>query len=208
MPLAPTPGEIWTVASSIENTSGTVIEHSRVPVLVLVLRQAGRLLEVAPVSFETHLAGPLDAPLSNVFGRPAMAETWLRMPVTPRALQSRALVLPSQELRRIESEVRNSSMDGGSAFTEDDPRRSYRQDERLRVIFAMAGTGEEIELPEEADSDPELSTAMDKARRLKRGERRPTWRPQPEGSSLPPGYAPGPSGSMRSLTPPKEPISR
>jgi len=205
----PKPGEVWTLSSSIEDRSGAVIEHSRVPVLVVVLRRVAELFEVAPLSFEVDLRGSFDAQLTSVFGRPAIAETWLRMPITRRALQSRALVLSAEDLTGVMNQLTRAATEDAPTLPEDDPRRSYRQEERLRVIFAMAGTGEEIELPDEAEPDTKLDHAREKALRVKRGETRPQWRPQPaDGAGYPGAFHPAPAPVGPSNTPPREPVSR
>lgn len=195
--MAPIPGELWAISSTIKDGTGSLIEHSRVPVLVVIARQVSQLFEVIPVSFESDLVGPFDVAIGQVFGRDAIAETWLRMPVSARALQESAGRLDAEAFRRIQAELRRAASSSTPALPEDDPRRSYRQEERLRVIFAMAGTGEEIELPDEADTDTELNDLTEKALRLKRG----AWRTADADGADIPGFTPASPGPVASDTP-------
>jgi hypothetical protein len=198
----PAPGEVWTVSPAIEGADGRVLEHSKVPLMVVVLQRTAGVFEVAPVSFETAYAAAFDVSIPALLERPALVEAWLRMPVSRRALQKPAARLSDREFREVKEQARRILVESASLLADDDPRRSYRQDERLRVIFAMAGTGEDLQFPG-ATTDAghaAVTAATEKALRLKRGDFR--WRR--EAAAAPahlPGYRPGPMPAGRSNTP-------
>jgi hypothetical protein len=156
----PLPGQVWAVATSIDSEDGrATLEHTRIPLSVIILRANGRLFQVVPLSFEVDLAGPFDVQIGEeVLGRPAVAEVWLRMPVTRRALARVVAVIPEVDLARVRAAAAQARVEAAADMTIDDPRRAFREDERARVLFAVAGTGEEIEI--EASDEPIESPAF------------------------------------------------
>jgi hypothetical protein len=147
----PSVGELWSIRPYITAPqSGNIVEHSDVPVAVAILARRGSICEVVPVSFETDLAGDEDLVIQDaeLFGRPFMLEGWLRLPVTRGALGRRFAVLTD--------EMRGQLLERAAAILDteapdlplEDPRRAYREDERLRVLFASAGVDEQIEAAE------------------------------------------------------------
>jgi len=165
----PQDGDIWTVSSSVTSTSEPhrIIEHSRAPVAVCVLRMAGALVEVAPISFDVDLLGAFDVAIDDdsLLGQSFMVESWLRMPVTRKTLFGRVGALSSDAYQRVMEQAALALRKDAPELSETDPRRAYRQDERMRVIFAMAGTGEELTIggSDMADADA-LRTKRDAAR--------------------------------------------
>jgi hypothetical protein len=153
----PAPGDLWTVKPTIVSPAepNRVIEHSKVPLVVTIVRLAGTLVEVAPVSFEMDLTGELDVMVEDdkPLGQPFVVELWLRMPVTMHALARKVGALRTADATRVLAEGRTALSAEISDLPELDPRRAYRQDERMRVIFAMAGTGEELVLSTGSDAD-------------------------------------------------------
>lgn len=187
----PRPGDVWVTETSVTDSAGGVIEHSRIPVDVIVIETRDGIVEVVPVSYDVDLKGPFDVEIDqSVLARPAMAEVWLRMPVAERVLARQLGEVPAQVLASLREASRKLVDEGGPAMSPEDPRLWFRSDERMRVAFALAATGEEVELP------PAPESADDPALRLKRGER-PRWKiaPAPPGA-VPAGYerVPEPAG--------------
>jgi hypothetical protein len=146
--------DLWSIKPAISSAQdpSRLIEHSKVPLIVAVLRDAGNILDVAPVSFETDLAGAFDVTVEDagLLGQPFMVETWLRMPVTRAALHAPIAKLPVGIAHAVAGLARRALTQDAPELSDDDPRRAYRQDERMRVAFAMAGTGEELVLDQPA----------------------------------------------------------
>lgn len=156
----PIPGQVWAISPSISTADGlALLEHSRTPLSVIVHRAVGTLFQVIPISFETEMAGAFDIPLSDkILGRPAMAEVWLRMPVSRRALARAIGELPEEDLAKVRTTAAEAGRTSSPELPIDDPRRAFREDERARVYFAVAGTGEELELGLDADG---IATSAD-----------------------------------------------
>jgi hypothetical protein len=205
----PAAGQVWAIKRAIKDANGRLLEHSMVPVLVVILRKTGSVFEVAPISFETDLAGAFDVLVPSFLQRPALVETWLRMPVTRRALKSLAGDLEPSVMNRVRSECSRSLIESAPELEDNDPRRAYRQDERLRVIFAMAGTGEELILSNglATDETSAVDVATAKALRLKRDEpASPRWHPQAAEPANYPGFVAEDPPAGASRTPEKDRI--
>src|SRR5581483_6256170 len=137
----PLESELWAVSPEITNASGTVVEHSLAPLIVAVVRQIGDVYEVAPISFEIDLLGPRDVVVGQkrLFERPFMVECWLRLAVSPRALARRVGELSDEDWARVAKACGPVVPASDTASATDDARASYRNEERLRVMFAAAG---------------------------------------------------------------------
>jgi len=133
--------------------SGNVVEHSWAPVVVAVWRDLGIATEVIPVSFDLDLVANGDVRAEEpLFDRPYMLECWLRMPVFKAALARRFGICDSITWRRVARTCAAETSDE-NPFELDDARLAYRQNERLRVLFAAAGAGARL-----AGAEPSVDT--------------------------------------------------
>jgi len=181
----PAVGELWTVRPAVSAPgSGLIVEHSLAPLLVVVLRRSNEWLDVAPVSYDVDYAAPGDVIEREAlpFDKPYMIETWLRLRVAEMALVRRVGVVPKRTLSQARRDATRLVSSPQPALPAEDPRRAYRQDERLRVLFAGAASGDLLDVEE-------LTTEQEIALALKRGE--PVrWKtaPAPDGLDPMPGY--------------------
>jgi hypothetical protein len=156
------------VADTVRDREGNIREQSWTPIEVALLKVHDSLLEVVPISYELHFAGPDDVVVEDepLFGQAFMLESWLRLPMLASAVGRGVGRLSPRTRARLDTAVAAPPTE---LFEEADPRAAYRSDERLRVYFAAAGTLEGLTLP--------FDDAFARALRMK--DSAPTWRLAP-----------------------------
>jgi hypothetical protein len=137
----PKAGELWTIREGIlDPDTGSMIEHSWLPVVVAIWRTLGPAQEVIPISFETGIAGEGDVIADDtLYERSYMLECWLRLPVLRGALAKRIGDVPARTWARLQAACDAESGHRTGDAADDGGLSAYRQIERLRVIFASAG---------------------------------------------------------------------